>query len=449
MTECSRKTTDNATTQLNFGFLPNSKITLDFQGGTITSDAGLLLLRQIDQHSGLCARLAAAFVDRRDQRYISHDLLDLLRQRVYQIAAGYEDCNDADQLRCDPVLKASAAGRRPEEDDLASQPTLSRLENSLNEYDLERLLAALVEHYLDQRGQPEYLLLDIDPTDDACHGHQQMALFHGYYDEKIYHDLLLFDGDTGSLIMPVLRPGSVHGADGLVETLAWLLPRLRQRFPETTIIVRGDGGLASPRLYKFLEAAGCFYVIGVVTNPRLVAHNANNFKRAQQLREMTGRIAQVFTEFEYQAASWTRPRRVIGKAELLDKGPNQRFVVTNLVEGSAAAIYDFYRQRGEAAENRIKEWKTYVKADRLSCHGFWANWLRMILHTVAYELLRLLKQELAGTELARATVETLRLKLIKVGARVVASVRRLWIHCASGYPYQHLWRLLQARLPAT
>lgn len=451
MTECSKTGDQNQTPQqLHFPFFQSHQLTVDFTGGETSSDAGFLLLRQQDQRSGLLAAVAAAMTDRRQKGKIEHDLLSLLRQRVYQIAAGYEDANDADDLRRDPLLKAAAADRTPSGQDLASQPTLSRFENAGDEYDLERIMAAFVDHYLQRRcAPPEYLILDLDGTDDPCHGAQQMALFHGYYDEKIYHDLVIFDGETGELIIPVLRPGNVHGADGVVETLDWLLPRIRQAWPHTEIIARADGGMAVPRLYEFLERQGLSYVIGLVTNSRLRQANAPAMKHARQRAEIAGHTIQVLAEFTYAADSWTHPRRVIAKAELLQKGENQRFVVTNLENLKPTAIYDFYKQRGESAENRIKEWKTMMAADRLSCHRFWANWFRLLLHSLAYELVRELRTHLTGTELERATVHTIRLKLLKVGARVRQTARRLWVHLAGSCPSRRLWLQLQPRICAT
>jgi len=453
MTDCSRsenqgKGADRAV-QLVFPFFESLQLTVDFEGGAITSDAGLLFIREEDERQGLCESVCAVMSDPRDQRYVDHELLSLVRQRSYQIAAGYEDCNDADDLRKDPLFKACVADRKPGDGDLASQPTLSRFENHPDEYELERIMEVFVDKYLARRPDPPlYIILDIDSTDDPCHGAQQMALFHGYYDEKIYHNLLIFDGETGELVVPVLRPGNVHGSDGVVEVLDWLLPRLREVWPETEIIVRADAGLAVPRLYEFLEERGLLYVIGLITNNRLREHNRQAMKRAGSIFESTGRREQVFSQFEYQAGSWTRPRRVIGKAELLEKGPNQRFLVTNLVEACPQAVYDFYRRRGEEAENRIKEFKNMIRADRLSCHNFWANWFRLLLHAIAYELLRGLRQHLAGTEHEKSTMETIRLKLIKVGARVRATSRRLWIHCTTGFPYKLIWINLHARLCA-
>lgn len=453
MTECSKSEAEGKDNdkgaQLAFPFFESLQMTVDFEGGAITSDAGLTFLREEDERQGLCEAVCEAMTDSRDQRRVEHRLLDLIRQRVYQIAAGYEDCNDADELRKDPMFKATVAGRRPGGRDLASQPTLSRFENEPDEYELERIMEAFVDKYLSRRSEPpEIVILDIDPTDDPCHGAQQMALFHGYYGEKMYHDLLIFDGETGELVMPVLRPGNVHGADGVVEVLAWLLPRMRSAWPETAIIVRADGGLAIPRLYQFLEENGLYYVIGLITNNRLREHNAEAMKMALSIFESAGVREQVFCSFDYQANSWPHSRRVIGKAELLAKGPNQRFVVTNVPEATPLAVYDFYRQRGEDAENRIKEFKNMMAADRLSCHRFYANWFRLLLHAIAYEILRGLRQRLVGTEFEKSTMETIRLKVIKVGARIRATTRRLWVHCASGYPYKQIWINLHARLCA-
>jgi hypothetical protein len=447
MTECKPNQAQKSSMQLEFPFLKSCQVTVDFEGGDTTSDAGWVFIRQEDERQGLCEAIAAAIHDRRDPRRIHHEMLALIRQRVYQIAAGYEDCNDASELRVDSALKAAAAGRRPQDDPLASQPTLSRLENRTEEWELERIMEAFVQNYMQQRGAPpDYLILDIDATDDACHGQQQLAFWHGFYAENIYLPLVVFDGESGDLIMPVLRPGNVHGASGLDLVLSWLLNRLREVWPETEIIICGDGGMASPRLYKLAEEEGVWYVIGLVTNDLLRSKNWRALAAARMRRECEGRKVRVFSQFAYQAGSWDIPRRVIGKAEVLDLGENQRFVVTNLREGTPEAIYRFYCARGERAENRIKEWKTMMHADRLSCHEFYPNWFRMLLYSAAYQLLLGLRKNLAGTEFECASMDTLRLKLIKVGARIKSTVRRLWIHCAGGYPYKHIWAHLHRRL---
>jgi len=457
MTECNTNSEEKSSvqfqnTQLNFSFIKRNqrkKITVDFNGGEITSDAGWVLLRQVDERERLCEKISSAIVDRRNQFFIVHEMTHLIRQRVYQIAAGYEDCNDAGDLRKDPLLKAMAGDRKPDDDiDLASQPTLCRLENRRGEWELEAIMKVFVELYTSRRSNPDYVILDIDPTDDVCHGNQQLSFFHGYYGEKIYHDLVIFDGESGELITPILRPGNVHGSDGVIEVLEWLLPQLRRAWPTTEIIIRADGGLAVPRLYEYLEREGCWYVIGLITNDRLRQFNKGAMREVEKIFDSTGEREQVFCEFEYQAGSWPNPRRVIGKAELLEKGPNQRFVVTNVLETTPYAVYRFYRDRGEGAENRIKEWKSMMHADRLSCHKFYANWFRMLLHSAAYVLMWSLKQRLLETELENSTVETIRLKIIKLGARIRASARRLWIHCASGYPYKNIWIHLHAQLVA-
>jgi hypothetical protein len=446
MTECNTISEEKSSPQLNFPFVKSKKMTVDFEGGEITSDAGWVLLRRVDEREGLCEKISEAIVDRRNPFFIVHKMRDLIRQRVYQIAAGYEDCNDASDLRRDPLLKAAAGGREPDDVDLASQPTLCRLENGRDEWELEAVMKVFVELYTSRRSNPDYVILDIDPTDDPCHGNQQLSFFHGYYYEKIYHDLVIFDGETGELVMPVLRPGNVHGADGVVEVLEWLLPQIRRAWPETEIIIRADGGLAVPRLYEYLEREGCRYVIGLITNDRLRGQNEQAMRSAEMIFETTGKREQIFCEFDYQAGSWTHPRRVIGKAELLEKGRNQRFVVTNVSGTCPEAVYEFYRARGEGAENRIKEWKTMMHADRLSCHKFYANWFRLLLYSAAYALMWSLKQNLKGTELERSTVETIRLKIIKLGARIRSTARRIRIHCASGYPYKNIWIHLHAQL---
>ena len=257
MTECNTNQSQESSLQFEFSFLKSCKVTVDFKGGDTTSDAGWLFVRREDERQGLCEAISRAIDDDRDQRYVKHDLLSMIRQRVYQIVAGYEDCNDADELRVDSALKVAAADRKPEDAHLASQPTLSRLENRTDDYELERIMEAFVQNYLQQRGSPpDYLILDVDATEDACHGQQQLSFWNGFYDENIYLPLLVFDGETGDLILPVLRPGNVHGASGLDLVLSWLLNRLCEAWPETEIVLCADGGMASPRVYKLAEEEG-------------------------------------------------------------------------------------------------------------------------------------------------------------------------------------------------
>jgi len=429
--------------------LPKKPVVVRNDGGALTSDAGVLLLREVDERLGLTQSLAACVLDRREQSKVEHDLLSMMRQRVYQIACGYEDCNDADSLRKDPALKL-AVGRSPQEPDLASQPTLSRLENAVGPRECWRISEALLANYLQRHGRsaPRKIVLDVDATDDETHGDQQLSFFHGYYDEHCYLPLLVFAQREAAgeqeLIGALLRPGNVHGGHRAMSVLKRMVARLREAFPECAMELRADSALALPEVYEGCEAIGLPYVISLPKNERLKALAEPWMQEARAMHAEVGEKAQRYAEFEYAAQTWERMRRVIVKAEVMSQGENPRFVVTNGVDLEPEELYCFYCQRGDP-ENRIKELKEGLKADRLSCHRFWANQFRLLLHAAAYVLMQAMRAALAGTQLARAQVSTLQLRLLKTGARVKESVRRVLVQLPSSCPWAWLWpRLARA-----
>ncbi len=438
MTDCS--------TGLTLFPLSAKPVVIRADGGAVTSDAGALLLRQLDERMGLTRGLAGSLVDRREPSKVRHEVVSLLRQRIYQIALGYEDCNDADRLRFDPALKL-AVGRAPAEADLASQPTLSRLENQVGWHECWRICEALLECYLQRHGKrpPRRLVLDVDATDDETHGDQQLAFFHGYYDEYCYLPLLVFAQAEGKgeqeLLGALLRPGNVHGGHRAMALIKAVVRRLREAFPECVIELRADSALALPEVYDGCEELSIPYTISLPKNERLTELAQPWMREAQVIHAGTGEKVQVFGEFLYAADSWSHQRRVIVKAEVMAQGENPRFVVTSRRCRKSKALYRFYCQRGDP-ENRIKELKLDLKADRLSCHRFWANQFRLLLHAAAYVLMQAMRKLLAGTDLARAQVSTLRLRLLKVGARIRESVRRVWVQLPSAYPWFALWHQL-------
>jgi hypothetical protein len=339
-------------------------------------------------------------------------------------------------------------GRLPDSGvDLASQPTLSRLENAVNRHTVEALAEALVAIYLRQRGRdgpPTHILLDLDGTDDPAHGAQEGVAYHGYYRQHMYHPLLLFDGQTDQLITAVLRPGNVHAGRFVVLVLRRLLRRLRAAWPEATVEVRADSGFAVPRLYEWCERNGVAYTIGLIPNAVLEAYAAPLLAEAQQHSTAQGGAKVRLTgEVLHQAGTWAHPRRVVYKAEVLAKGPNTRFVVTNRTP-APLEIYDHYVDRG-TMENYIKDFKNALAADRLSDHRFWANAFRLVLHAAAYWLLDTLRSWLVGTEAARFQFDTLRLRLVKVGGRVRELAGRVRVSLASSHPAEPLWLHLAAR----
>lgn len=426
--------------------LPRKPVEVRTDGGAITSDAGVLLLRQIDERLGLTARLAQCLPDRRDPEKVRHTVLAQLRQRIYQIACGYEDANDATHLRADPAFKL-AVGRAPGEPHLASQPTLSRLENAASARLCWRLSEALLDSYIAQhRDQPPTrIVLDPDATDDETHGQQELSVYHGYYREHCYLPLLIFAQAEGAgeqeLIGAVLRPGNSHAGRRAMAILRRVVARLRAAFPACRIELRSDSALALPEVYAGCERLGLPYTISLPKNDRLLALAAPWRAEARAVYAETGETVQRFGEFRYAAESWSAPQRVLLKAEVMRQGENPRFVVTTRTDLEPEPLYHFYCQRGDP-ENRIKELKLDLKADRLSCHRFWANQFRLLLHAAAYVLLQGMRRRLAGTALGCAQVATLRLRLLKVGARIVESVRRVRVSLPSAYPWlSHWWRL--------
>ncbi len=438
-------------TQLTFSFQP--KLCLDFRGGEMTTDPGLLLLRELDERLGLTRRLGSLVEDGRDERYTVHEVGDLLRQRVYQIAAGYEDAVDANLLRHDATFQ-TIVNDEPG-DLLAGQSTISRLENSAGWEDIQRLTDLSLEWFLRhgaklRRSLLQEILLDLDSTDDPTHGHQQLALFHGKYGTYMYHPLLIFEGHTGHLLGSRLRRGTARDGEGVIPELRRMLPRLRRSFRGARVALRADAGFASPELYDYLETERIVYLLGIPHYSVFQPFTERIRKRALARFDRTGRPVRVFSSFYYRGKKWSRRRRILVKVEVNSQGTNVRCVVTNR-KGQAKDLFKVYNGRGEA-ENRIDELKTDLKADRLSCSRYRANALRLQLHTLAYNLMHLLRHWLRGTPLEKAETSTIRLRLFKIGARVQKTVRRLWFHLASGWPHRTLFvqahRAIRRRAPA-
>ena len=437
--------------QLHLGILHGKRLTGGFDGGDISSDGGLVLLAAADKQLGLTRQLAACLRDNRQVAKVRHQFPELLAQRVYQIAAGYEDCNDADDLRHDPVLK-TVVGRLPQTGpDLASQPTLSRFENRVTRRELWAMAQVLVEQFVARHAdrRPKYVILDCDATDDPTHGQQQFAEFHGFYDTHCYLPLLVtaqVDGRPQELVVAWLRRGRCHASRGVLAVLKRLVARLRQQWPEVLILVRGDSGFAIPKLYEWCEtqAPPVRYLIGLAQNPRLRVLAEPHLQAARAEYERTAQKVRRLHDAAYAAESWPHERRVLVKAEVTAKGDNPRFVVTNL-RGAARGLYNLYAARGEM-ENRIKELKCDLQMDRTSCHRFAANQFRVLLHAAAFVLHRALRAALAGTELATAQVGTLQRRLLKLGVRVKQTARRVWLQFASSCPLQDLWPVVLARL---
>jgi hypothetical protein len=430
----------------SIGFaLPTAPLQASFDGPQLTSDGGLCWLAEADTALGLCAALAQHIPEWRHGP-VRHALETLVRQRVFQIACGYEDQNDAATLRSDPLLKL-VCGRLPEGADLASQPTLSRLENAVDAKACYRLAVALVQLYLREReraGCPAHIVLDFDGTDDPAHGQQEGVAYHGYYRQHMYHPLLVFDGDTGQLITAVLRPGTCPASRGAVPVLKRLVQHLRARWPQVRIELRADSGFAVPALYDYCEEQHIPYTLGLVANERLDALAAPLAEQAKQQRAQTGEKVRLLAAGLYQAGSWTHARRVVYKAEALEKGLNTRFVVTTRCD-PPDALYTWYTRRGERPELCIKDLKEGCCADRLSCHAFWANQFRLLLHSAAYWLLDTIRRWLVRRHVPHLQLSTLRLRLIKIGGWVRQRLDAVRLHLASSHPGEPLWHLLATR----
>jgi hypothetical protein len=438
MTECTRQT-------LSFSRLKRQQIVADFDGGRLTSDGGALLLREVDRRCGLVQALADCIADPRAPGKIKHDLRTLLAQRIFGIALGYEDLNDHLTLRNDAIF-AVLADQRPDPDDpLASPSTLCRFENAITRASLARMSEVFVDQFIQSyRRPPKEIVLDFDATDDAVHGQQEHRFFHGYYDHYCFLPLYVFCDDH--LLAAYLRPSNIDPAKHARAILKLLVQRIRRDWPRTRIIFRADSGFCRWKLLRWCERHDVGYVVGLARNKVLERMAAGYMDTVEEAFQNTGRKQRRFYAIRYGAKTWDCERRVIVKAERLKQGPNCRFVVTNLKDRPRQIYAQRYTARGDM-ENRIKEQQLDLFADRTSCHHFGANQFRLLLASAAYVLIAHLRRiALAGTELAQAQAGTIRLKLFKVAARVVISVRRAVLHLCSTYPYTSLFHRIVARL---
>jgi hypothetical protein len=461
-TECNGKL-------FEFHPLGAREVRADFEGGAITSDGGGLLLREVEKRTGIIQRFGECFRDHREAERIEHTVRELVAQRVYGLALGYEDLNDHDELRRDPLLAVLAEkedptgeSRKREQDRgkaLAGKSTLNRLELTaaevgkkerykkivMQEAAVDRLLVEVfLESYV---AAPAEIVLDLDATDDPLYGRQEGRFFHGYYGDYCYLPLYIFCGDA--LLCARLRTSDHGAAAGCVEELERIVQQIRQAWPQVKIILRGDSGFCGEELMKWCEEQGVDYVLALAKNDRLKAAIARELEQAAGEFAPTGKAARVFQEFAYQTRdSWSRERRVVAKAEHLEKGANPRFVVTSLPAETweARPLYEqLYCARGEM-ENRIKE-QLMLFADRTSTAWMRSNQLRLYFSSIAYLLLEALRRlGLKGTEWAQAQATTIRLQVLKIGALIRVTVRKVWIALAGGYPYAQAWANIWARL---
>ena len=450
-------------TQVGFEFQPlkHRGVWAQFDGGAMTSDGGGLLLREVEKRIRILRQFAACFTDYRNPDLIEHTVEELVAQRVYGLALGYEDLNDHEELRNDPLLAVLLEKPHPSQEALAGKSTLNRLELTLetaspNErykkiaLDHGAVDLLLVDVFLQaHREAPQEIILDLDATDDPLHGQQEGRFFHGYYGHYCYLPLYIFCGEF--LLCARLRPSDIDASAGSVEELKRIVEQIRSVWPQVRIVVRGDCGFCREELMAWCEANRVDYLLGLAKNERLKAEIAGEREQAKAQHQQNGRAARVFKEFMYQTReSWSRARRVVAKAEHLEKGENPRFVVTSLGGDAwpAQALYEeLYCARGDM-ENRIKE-QLMLFSDRTSTHYLRSNQLRLYFSSIAYVLLQMLRRlGLEGTELAKAQCSTIRLKLLKIGALIRITVRKVWVSLAGGYPYVTLFRQVYDKLCA-
>jgi hypothetical protein len=439
--------------QLCFPPVGGQTVRADFEGGALSSDFGALLLRGVDRQIGLTARLAAAIHDKRHQAYINHPLRDLLAQRIYQIASGYADGNDANSLRHDPVFKLGLE-RRPldPEYDLASAPTFSRLEHQVDRKDLYRLTTALVDHFIASYPEPPAaLVLDLDHSDDPTHGQQELAFYNHHYQNHCYLPLFIFEGTSHALVTAYLRPGTRPTGAENAMILVRLLSYLRHHWPHTHMLVRGDSHFATPEVIDVITSyRWTDFIFGLTGNAVLLRHAAPTIQEARRLYHQRVALAQahgqtpptssrLYDEFVYAAGSWAQPWRVVLKAEVMQAGDNPRFVVTSLEAPTPQMLYeDLYCARGNC-ENAIKAVKNDLRSDRTSATSFLANAMRLVLACAAYALHHALRTHtLQHTTLAQAQPSTIILTLFKIATQVKQYKDRILLHLPSSCPVKAL-----------
>jgi hypothetical protein len=426
----------NSTSQrLAFSSISGKEVTGVFDEHRVTSDAGVLLLREVDRHIKLMDALVDAIVDSRHPSYVRHEIYEMLAQRVFQIGLGYNDANDCDALKGDPAFKI-AVGRDPTHDpDLASQPTISRLENMVTPKDLLRIAYALCDHFIaSYQRRPKVIVIDMDCTTDVVHGEQQLRLFNAYENEYCFQPFHVYEGLSGKLITAVLRPGKTPSHREIMAVLKRVVKRLKQAWPKTKFLFRGDSHFAKPKVLDWLESQGLFYLVGLAKNAALQQRSEATLSEVKERYAGCERKVRRYASFLYAAKTWSGPRRVILRAEASARGVDPRFVVTN-VNARPKLLYEkLYCSRG-AVELMIKDHKRHLQSDRTSCHKFEANQFRLFLHSAAYILLHALRSALLkGTELSHAQFDTIRLRLLKIGARVQVLKTKIVFHLPLSFP---------------
>jgi hypothetical protein len=442
---------DNSTiTQLEFAPLKGKKITALFDEPRVSSDGGVLLLREVDRQLGLMDRLAEVITDNRRASHVAHQVAELMRQRTYQIGCGYEDADDCDHLRADPALK-TAVGRDPADDpDLGSQPTMTRLENAVTTRDLLRLGYAFIDQFIaSYDAPPEVIVLDMDPTTDHAHGHQQLTFFNAYEDEYCFMPFHVYEGLSGKYITSVLRAGKTPTAPEIISVMKRIVRRIRAVWPHVQIIFRADSHHTKPEVMRWLKANAVEFITGLSPNSKLKELFVLAIREAELKHQRTGRPARTYASAHYAAGTWDEGERVICRVQVSDKGTDVRYIVTSFQVAGAKYLYEtVYCGRGKM-ELMIKDHKVALKSDRTSCHRKEANQFRLFIHSAAYVLMHALRENLLrSSELARAQFDTIRLRLLKIGTRIEVGKTFIRFHFPASYPMQPILARSSAMLTA-
>ena len=430
--------------RMSFASVSGKRVEATFDGGILTSDSGVMLLREVESRIGILNQIVAAITDRRHPSYVDHPTMDLLRQRVFQMACGYEDANDCNALRSDPGFKAACDRLPLTGADLASQPTMSRFENRITRRDLYRIAKAFADVFIaSYKHPPEAILLDIDDTEDKVYGSQQLSLFNAYFKGYCYQPLHIYEGRTGKLITTVLRPGRRPTGKQIVSILKRVIAYLRNAWPDVQILLRGDSHFSCPEVHTMCDENDVFFILGQGGNAALLPGAQPLMDQAEALYTEGGKPVRLYRCWDYQACTWASPRRIICKAEVTSQGHNIRFVVTNLKDARPSFIYKTaYCARGRM-EGFIKNHKTFLHSDRTSCHTFHANHFRLFLHSAAYVLVHALAQVgLRNTTWTHAQFNTLQNRILKVAGRVCELKTKITFHLPTAFPLKHLYRTM-------
>jgi len=416
----------------------NKAVLLDFEAAHISSDGGILLLDKVEREHGLIKYFSKHIVDDRNKSYTQHSADKMLKQRVLLLMQGYEDANDADLLKNDPIIKDTF------ENGIASQPTISRFENTNGKHEIFTLLEAWADRYVAGLKGRKQVTIDIDATDSETFGNQQLSLFNGFYHHTMYNELFFHDGDTGEIILPVLRPGNAHSNWWYVGILKRIVIKIQDQYPDIEILIRADSGFSSPVFYNFAHKFNLKYTLGIPANSVLKKRTKFLEKCISYSCVKKGEKRQIFTEsFDYQAGTWDAPEKCYAKVESTGKGLNVRYFISNFEDKTPREIYfNFYVKRGDASENRIKEVKSMCFSGRLSNHKFWANAFRLIISSIAYEMFRLIREKIQKTDFKKAKtwqVNNIRLFLLKIAGTIRHTKRRIYVSLSKSAIYRELF----------